>query len=235
MRASARAPRPSNVILGVLAAMTAVFLAVSLLKDPPWVVSHLVLTPRLALGREPWQLVTSALVHLHLGSLLSTVIALWFFGAPVEQRLGRLRFGLLLVAASILGATVSAAVGRLIAPDALVAGAGPAGLASIAAFGVVFRDVPVSFFGLSQLRAAACAALFLGLSALFYLMNADYVGLAGALAGAGVGAALSSPRFDSVDRLGNSSTRLRDRWRKWRIRRRYRVIPGGRDSRSYLN
>src|SRR6478609_8828392 len=158
MRASAGAPRPSNVILGVLAAMTAVFLAVSLLKDPPWVVSHLVLTPRLALGREPWQLVTSALVHLHLGSLLSTVIALWFFGAPVEQRLGRLRFGLLLVAASILGS-----------------------------------------------------------SAVFYLMNADYVGLAGALAGAGVGAALSSPRFDSVDRLGSSSTRLRDRWRKWRI------------------
>src|SRR3954447_23475272 len=100
VRASAGAPRPSNVILGVLAVMTAVFLLVTLLKDPPWVLSHLALTPRRALGPEPWQLVTSAFVHLHLGSLLSTVIAFWFFGAPVEQRLGRRRFAVLLVAAS---------------------------------------------------------------------------------------------------------------------------------------
>jgi membrane associated rhomboid family serine protease len=220
------------VILGTLAVMTAMYLVLSLLHQPQWAMAHLVLTPRRALGPEPWQLVTSALVHLHLGSLLSTAIALWFFGAPVEQRLGPGRFAVLLVAATIVGSTVSAALGRLIAPDALVSGAGPAGLAVIAAFGVAFGDLPVSFFGLSQLRAAACAALFLGLSAVFYLMSSDWLGLAGAFAGAGVGVLVASPR---LSQLGEMSARWRGRWRKWRIRRRYRVIPGGRDSRSYLN
>jgi membrane associated rhomboid family serine protease len=39
-----------------------------------------------------WQLVTGALVHVGILHLLFNVLALWFFGKPVEERLGARRF-----------------------------------------------------------------------------------------------------------------------------------------------
>lgn len=224
--------RPSRLILILLASITALYVLATILKGPPQVIVHLVLIPKRALGPEPWQLLTYAFVHLKLGALIGTLISLWFFGAPLEQQLGRSRLLQILLASTVAGGLASAALGRAIAPESVVMGAFPASMALIAAFGLVWGATPIALFGVSQMRASTCAAIFLGISAAMYLMSGDYLGLVGGAVGAGVGALLVSPL---VDGILSAPGQLSQRWQKWRIRRRYKVIPGGRDSRTHLN
>jgi membrane associated rhomboid family serine protease len=226
------AARPSRLILILLALVTALYVLAMILKGPPQLIVHLVLIPKRALGPEPWQLITYAFVHLKLGALIGTLISLWFFGAPLEQQLGRSRLLQILLASTVAGGLASAALGRFIAPEAVVMGAFPASMALIAAFGLVWGATPIALFGVSQMRASTCAAIFLGISSAMYLMSGDYLGLAGGAVGAGVGALWVSPL---VDGILSAPEHLSQRWQKWRIRRRYKVIPGGRDSRTHLN
>src|SRR5437868_6567177 len=95
--------RPSRMILLLLAVMTGLYVLGMVLKGPPQVIVHLVLIPKRALGPEPWQLLTYAFVHLRLGSLIGTLISLWFFGAPIEAQLGRSRLIQILVASTLAG------------------------------------------------------------------------------------------------------------------------------------
>ena len=67
------------------------------------------------------------------------------------------------------------------------------------------------------------------MSGVLYLMSGDLLGLAGAAAGAAVGAA-STLEID-IAFLRQPLAKLR----RWRIRRRYRVLPGGRDTRRFQN
>jgi hypothetical protein len=52
------------------------------------------------------------------------------------------------------------------------------------------------------------------------------------LGGDAVGAAAG---WGVASRLGERVAGAWDRWRLWRLRRRYKVIPGGRDTKRYLN
>ena len=51
-----------------------------------------------------WRLITSAFLHANLLHLAFNMLALWWFGAPVELFLGRVRFLLLYVASGLAGA-----------------------------------------------------------------------------------------------------------------------------------
>src|SRR5437867_11855326 len=104
--------RPTAGATALLIAEIATFLVYVFLNAPGWVRQHLALIPALALGREPWQLVTSGLVHLQLLSLLSSVIGIWFFGTAVEQQSSRTRMLVGFAAAQLAGALTIAAVGR---------------------------------------------------------------------------------------------------------------------------
>ncbi|HEY7955865.1 MAG TPA: rhomboid family intramembrane serine protease [Polyangia bacterium] len=209
--------------------LVGVFVVDAVLRHPPFILAHLALHPHLALGREPWQLLTSALVHVQLGALASSAIAIWLFGSPVEEELGRGRLFAVLLVATLAGGVASALVALAITPSAVVTGADAAAMASIAAFGVAYGPRRLNLFGLVEMRGSTCAWLFLGLSAIFYLADADFVRLAGGVAGAGVGALVAEGvRLDRIRGLPA-------RFRRWRVRRRYRVIPGGKDSRGYLN
>lgn len=219
--------RPSPGVIGVLVVLAAACAAFVLAGHPRFVVEHFALRPRLALGREPWQLLTSALVHVNLSALLSSAIGIWLFGTPVEQRGGRGYLFRLLVGASVCGALASAALGRLIAPDALVAGAGPAAMACIAGFGTIYGRTPLMLFGMQPIKASTCALIFLGISGVMYVVDADWLGLVGGAAGAAFGAYGAG----SFGRLIAAF----DRVRLWRVRRRYRVLSGGRDTKRYLN
>lgn len=221
--------RPSPAALSIMVILLAICVANAILGTPVFVREHLLMTPRRGLGVEPWQLVTNAFIHVQLGSLFSTAITLWFFGTPVEQQLGRGRFLQILGMATLAGSLAAAALGRLLAPDALIGGAGPAATAVIAAFGVSYGAQPLLLFGVQQIKASTCAIIFLSISGAMYLVNGDVLGFAGAAAGAAVGA---------IATRGAGLDGVRAWWegvKKRRIRRRYKVLPGGRDSRSFLN
>ncbi len=190
--------------------------------------AHLVLVPS-HLWRQPWTLVTSAFLHPTFGALISSGLGLWFFGTPVEQQLGRSRTLAMLGLATLAGALASALLGLVLAPQSVILGAQPATMAAVVGFGFAYRSMPIMLFGLQPMRASTVAGLFAVIAMVVYLISGDVVGLGGALAGGGIGALLTSGV-----RFGSWSNTIA-RFRRWRIRRRYRVIPGGRDGRRYLH
>ena len=222
--------RPSQGVLSVLLVMTGVFL-VNAIAHPAFVRDHLALIPRRALGAEPWQLLSSAFVHLDFGGLFGSALALLFFGTPIERQLGRTRFFQLFVSSTILGALATAGLGRIWAPDALFAGAGPAAMGMIAAFGALWGATPIALFGIQHMKASTCAWIFLGISTAMYLMNYQLYALFGALVGAGMGWLATG----NLTALTDGLRARREAYKKQRIRRRYKVLSGGRDSRGILN
>jgi membrane associated rhomboid family serine protease len=224
--------RPSPGVVGVLVALVAAFAAIRMSGQEKFVLEHLALSPRRALGPEPWQLFTHGFVHFSFGPLLSTVVAVWFFGTPVEQRGGRAYLFKVLIGATLLSGLAAAALGWIVPPGRLsapmlVGGIG-ASAAAIAAFATVYGKTPILLFGVQQMRASTTAYIFLGITALMFLWEGNWLGLVAAAAGAAWGTWGADLRI----------TRLRIAWDKarlWRLRRRYKVISGGRDSKRYLN
>lgn len=188
---------------------------------------HLVLTPRLALGREPWQLLTSPFVHFQAGDLVWTAVGLLFFGNPIEQQLGRRSFWKVFLVGGVAGAVGAALVGRLLLPNAALPVTMASTTALLMAFGAAWRSQPVHAYGVVQMRASSLAWVFLGITVLMVLTSglpwqAIAVEMGGILAAAAAGWFLVAPGG-----FGNVRGSL-DRVKWWRIRRRYRVLSGGR-------
>ena len=200
----------------------------AVLGAPAWVREHLALIPERALGREPWQLVTSGLIHLGGMRLISSAVGIWVFATAVEQATTRSRMLVLFAAAQIVGAIATAAAGRLLAPSIILDGCTPGVFGLVAAFGVLYSRVPIHLFGLIQMRGRSMALLVLGLSYFTGLLNREWVSLLGGAAGIAVGWAL-------VSRVGGRMTTSWERFRLWRLRRRYKVISGGRDTKRFIN
>ncbi len=211
---------------GVLVALVACFVLFTMSPLAKFAHAHLVLVPARAL-KQSWTLVTSAFLHASLGALASSGLGLWFFGGPLGEMVGRRRLAIVLLVATVLGSLASALLGYKLQPNAVIIGAAPATTAAIAGFGAAYGGTPVRLFGIQELRASTIAVVFLILSGVLYLMGGDLLGLAGAGTGAAVGA-VSTVRLD-IRFLRQPLKRLR----RWRIRRRYRVIPGGRDWRRF--
>lgn len=219
--------RPAPAALALLAVMAGAFLLSTLLDVQGWASQHLALHPRAALGREPWQLLTSALVHFGLGALVISAIGVWIFGSLVEGTVGRRRMLAAFVLSQIGGSLAIAAIGRVAAPELTSWGAqlGITGL--IGAFGVASARVPVSPFGLFTVRGGSLALglVVLSLVQLAWMVpwHVARVELAGTVVAALVGAA-------TLWRMDLQLGRRWQKWRLWRARRRYRVISGGLDT-----
>jgi membrane associated rhomboid family serine protease len=219
--------RPTTAAIVLVAAQVVAFIAIGVSHQSSWVAQHLVLRPKLAFGREPWQLLTSTWVHLGFGQLLTEALGLWIITTAVEQMAGR-RVWLLFFAPQLAGLLAMAAVGRLLWPNAVVMGCEPGLLGLLAAFTVLYGAWPLNFLGAFTLRGRTLGLLMIGASLFVELIRQEWLDLVGALAGLGVGWALAS---GASAHLGSAL----DRWKLWRLRRRYKVIPGGRDTKRFLN
>ena len=220
--------RPSPGVIGALVAMTAAFIGIWVAGRDQWVLMHLALIPSRALGPEPWQLLSVALVHFKFAALASAGVGIWFFGTPVEQRAGRASIFQVLIGATLAGSLAAALLGRFLWPHQALVGASAAAIGCIAAFGRIYGNEQVLLFGVQAVRAKIIAYIFLVMYAVSYFLDHDWLGMACGLAAAAWGA------FGA----DLSLTRARIAWDKlklWRLRRRYRVISGGRDGKRWMN
>ncbi len=228
--------------LALVATLGLLFLALVVMPESlrGWVGQHLALIPRRGIGREPWQIATAGFFHFSLSALVGSLISIWVFGTAIEQRIGRQRMWLLFGAAQLAGMLTMGLAGLvlgpegtrepLVSPGVLVgfsgALAGAAGL--IGAFGVHYGPVPLRLFGAIEMRGRTLALFVLGVSVVSGLVHHDWVLAIGEIVGALCGWTIATGR--GLD-LATAWHRLH----LWRLRRRYKVIPGGRDSKRYLN
>jgi len=113
----------------------------------------------LALWARPWTLVTYQFVHASILHLAFNLLALYFFGPPVEARLGERRFLGYYLLCGFGGAILSALLVPLVG-DQLVVGASGAVLGVAVAFAWYWPDAPVLVFPFPEPFAAKWLVIF---------------------------------------------------------------------------
>lgn len=113
-----------------------------------WVTSALIFVPRFVLVR-PWTLVTYMFLHGGLMHLAFNMLALFFFGPRVEERLGSRSFLVLYFVSGISGAILSLIMG----PSAAVLGASAAVFGVMLAFAWFWPDAPIMIWGILPVPA----------------------------------------------------------------------------------
>ncbi len=139
-----------------------------LIADQPYA-THLVLGPGFA-GGEYWQPLSSLFLFPEgrIEGLIGTFLIQWVIGTAVEDRLGRRRYFALLIGAG-LTAKLTLALLSLAWPSLLeitVGGSLPGDLAAVIAFGVLFAERRLSFFGALTLSSRTLALIIAGLALL---------------------------------------------------------------------
>jgi membrane associated rhomboid family serine protease len=113
----------------------------------------------LAVWAHPWTLVTYQFVHASILHLVFNMLALYFFGPPVEARLGGRRFiGFYLLCG--LGGALASALLVAVVGDQLVVGASGAVLGVAVAFAWYWPDTPVLVFPFPEPFAAKWLVIF---------------------------------------------------------------------------
>jgi membrane associated rhomboid family serine protease len=221
--------RLSPTIRALLIAEVAIY-AVYLLVRPlrPAMEAHLAVGPRLFVG-EYWQLATAIFLHLDPQSLFWNAIGIWWAGADVERAQGPRRLLTLFLVGGVLTNLTYAMVERhTFGEGAIFGGASFAVLALIAAFGRIYDRTPMSIFGAFSLQARHIAMALVAWSVVASLAGpvVNWASLAATAVAVLVGVFGATPRgFDG----------LWDALKLRRLRRRYRVIEGGRAPKKYVN
>jgi membrane associated rhomboid family serine protease len=182
---------------------------------------ELVLVPA-RVRAEPWRLVGSAFLHQSFGALVANGVLLWAFGNPVERTHGRLRLVEIVLAAALAGGLVEWGIGRRVDPDLGRLGAGPVALGLAMAVARAYGRQPILLFGVTAVSAVWLSLSLAITACAVTLLRLDFTAAAALAAGALAGA--------TFGRKGVRFARLRLAWlrfRRWKRRRRYKVIQGG--------
>lgn len=134
-------------------------------------VPYLVLTPTEIVPRV-WTLVTYMFVHVGVFHLLFNMLALFFFGPPLEDRWGSNEFIKFYLIAGLGGALLS-----LVFPSYSIAGASGAVYGVLVAFAYYWPDNPIYFWGIFPVKAKWLVAFIVGLD-LFYAVSGGGGGVA---------------------------------------------------------
>jgi membrane associated rhomboid family serine protease len=112
------------------------------------VTAMLIFVPRLILVR-PWTIITYMFLHAGVMHLAFNMLALFFFGPRVEERLGSRNFLTLYLLSGISGALLSLIMG----PSAAVLGASAAVFGVMLAFAYFWPDMPIHIWGIIPVPA----------------------------------------------------------------------------------
>lgn len=116
-----------------------------------------------------WALVTSPVVQPHFIALIFHGLILWLFVPTLERWWGTRRFLLFAAYTSVLATTVGTLAGLAFGDGGAVMGLDAFIYASIIAFGVLYADHPVQFFGVLPMTGKQ---LMIGISAFMLLFIA---------------------------------------------------------------
>lgn len=134
---------------------------------------HTVLFGPFVADGDWWRLITSAFLHASILHIAFNMLALWWFGAPVENYLGRLRFVLVYLVSGLAGSA-----GALLAsPDTPVLGA------SGAIFGILGAMMIIEYQATGSLGGNAMTLIVLNLGLSFVISNVSWGGHIGGLVG----------------------------------------------------
>jgi membrane associated rhomboid family serine protease len=228
-----RGPRASQFRLGygmlvLILATSAVSLACAVW---PALRPHLVLIPERTLrAHELWQPLTATFAHLEAGSFVFHLLMLWLMGGFVEQAIGARRSIQLCLVTATVGYLVAAGVGLWLAPGAAMAGTDPFLFVLLAAGGVLYGRQQVLFFGAMPARADVISWIFCGIWLVMLLAGRDFVGVARDLAAFAISVLMLRRGMMSATMKGAIP-----RLRLWWLRRRYKVIDGGKGKKTWLN
>jgi membrane associated rhomboid family serine protease len=234
--------RPASGVIALLAVYFASWVLLRL-GGPlvaGFIQAHLALTPARAIGPEPWQLVTAGFFAGTLKAIFYLAITLLFFGNTIEQLMGPRGLWKVWVAGVIGGGLALGLLGRAFWPDATTFVTAAPGTAILVAYAVRLSGQQVLLFGQVPMRAGSMAWIWVGISVVGALLDYEIGGPVLVIielveiAGGGLAGWLVARRGGVS--LSGVGTQL-DKLKLWRMRRRYRVLDGGRakPDKRYLN
>jgi membrane associated rhomboid family serine protease len=121
--------------------------------------------PRYALQR-PWTFISYMFVHGDFWHLFFNMLGLFFFGPPVEERLGSKEFIRYYTICGLIGGAVLAFI---FAPNSMLIGASGAMYAIMLAFAVFWPDMPIYIWGIFPVKAKWLIIAFAAASVLFMI------------------------------------------------------------------
>lgn len=139
-----------------------------------------------------WQLLTYSWLH-HPNDpshLLFNLLGLWLVGAMLEQRWGSWPFLKFYLLTGFWGGVAVVMTYLAFGADAPVLGASGAVDALMIAFGILYPELPIYFFGILPLKGKHFVVLLVGLQLLFAAARLDGVSIAAHLGGMAAGALL---------------------------------------------
>jgi membrane associated rhomboid family serine protease len=160
---------PPPVTRALLIAIFAVFFLQQIV--PPGIINYLALYPLQSGGFWPWQLLTYPFLHIDFAAAFFNLLALWMFGAELENLWGARRYLQFLGASTIAAAIVYLLLSFVIpAPIVFTNAAGPIyGL--LLAFGLLFPRRQILFFFVYPTNMRTAVILFGALELLFIVFQ----------------------------------------------------------------
>lgn len=218
----------SPAVKFLLIANVAVFVAQ--LVMPGWVLSLLGLVPELVWDRlYLWQLFTYQFFHGGLFHLLFNMLALWMFGVALERRWGS-EFFLKYYFVSVVGGAI---LNTLLLPSQIVpsigASAGIYGL--LLAFALIYPNQIIYFYFLFPMKMKHFVWIIGGI-ALYSAISSGQSGIAHLAHLGGMVFGYLYLRGGKGLNIGEKIKDYRDRRRLARLKKRFQILPGGKDDDS---
>ncbi|MBM4261168.1 MAG: rhomboid family intramembrane serine protease [Deltaproteobacteria bacterium] len=212
----------------LLIANVAVFVAQLVLPD--WVISLFGLVPALVWDRAYlWQLFTYQFFHGGLSHILFNMLALWMFGGTLENRWGS-EFFLKYYFVSVLGGGI---LNTLLLPGQVApsigASAGIYGL--LMAFALIYPNQIIYFYFLFPMKMKHFVCIIGGI-ALYSAISSGQSGIAHLAHLGGMAFGYLYLRGGKGFNISEKIKDYQDRRRLARLKKKFQVIPGGKDDDS---
>ncbi len=179
--------------------------------------AHLWLTNgNIASDYELWTFATYAVFHPDFVSAAFAALAIWLFGTELQQSWGGLKYGLVQLAAVVLGGVLAFATVFLLEMDTPVLGYHAAIIALLTAYCRRYWEQELSLIIVS-LKGKWMLAIFLGLNVVLAGVSGAYYAIALDVGGFIVG-------YFAGRGPGFTFRELRTRFNRWRARRHLKVV-----------